>query len=152
MSPLVGEEDRPGCGPPRSSSYRRPISLSSPSFSPAWAPWVGEGAELASHGEEEEDEVRLGGDLGFLRLGRSNGYSSQEPWLIRHTTRRVVALPLRPAQGSRRRSVRHASSCWIQDERWRSARTVTFTKTKKTRGARASAMHGPDGWDETVKT
>ena len=41
------------------------------------------------HGEKEEDEERLGGDLGFLRLGRSNGYSSQEPWLIRHPTHRV---------------------------------------------------------------
>ena len=105
-----------------------------------------------ARGKEEEGEVRLGGDLGYLRLGRSNGYSSQEPWLIRHTTRRVMAPPLRPAQGSRRHSVQHASSHWIQDERWRSARTATFFKAKKTRGARASAKRGPDGWDETVKT
>ena len=41
------------------------------------------------------------------------------------------------------------SSRWIQGERWRSARIATF---KKTRGARASVVRGPDGWDKTFKT
>ena len=105
------------------------------------------------HGEKEEDEERLGGDLGISAIGRSNGYSSHEPWLIRHPTRHIEAPPLRPARGSRRRSVRHASSRWIQDGRWRSARIATFDKAKKTRGlALLLCERGPDGWEKTVKT
>ena len=62
--------------------------------------------EFAAHCEEDEDEVLSGGSLGSLCLGRSNGYSSLEPWLIRLPTRCFVAPPLRPARGSRRHTVR----------------------------------------------
>ena len=90
---------------------------------------------------------------GFLRFGRSSGYSSHELWLIRHPTHRVVAPPPRSAQGSRIHSVRDASSRWIQDGRWKSARIAMFTKAKKTRGlALLLRERDPDRWDKTIKT
>ena len=96
----------------------------------------------AVRGEKEEDEEQLGGDLGISTIGRSNGYSSHEPWLIRHPTRRVVDPPLRPARGSGR---------FLPLDSRRALAIRVVRNVQKTRGTCTSAVCGSDAWDKTLK-
>ena len=108
----------------------------------------GQGKELAARCEEEGDEVRLGSASGFLRLGRGNGYSSLEPWLIRHPTRPVVAPP--PSRHGDRGGVPFGPfppvgfKVGVGDPRG--------SQRSEDPWARASAVRGSDGWDKTLKT
>ena len=95
--------------------------------------------------EEEEDEVRLVGDLGFLRLGRSNGYSSLEPWLRGHPTRRG---PTSPAGAGIEEAFRSARFLPLDSRR--AFAIHTDRNVRKTRETHDSAVRGFDGWDKTV--
>ena len=91
--------------------------------------------------------MRLGGASGFLRLGRSNGYSSLEPWLIRHPARRG---PTSPAGAGIEEAFRSAR--FLPLDTRRALAIHADRNIQKTHGTRASAVRGSDGWDKTVKT